>query len=841
MAKGEARKRNNPKGSTQATQKNQSDAQEAKSPPTKNKSSLPNLMKQKKKKQNAAMNLDDFRIIFGIIGVLCIFMIVGYVIYQNVLKERIRKPLGVIPIIAHNATSASVDPRRFWGSYRPGNYFGMKTRSPNSPVAGLMWIAQHGQPKLRHWCDHGDGLRKYGWVEHDGINFGVQDIVDDGFELQTKFVKQPGGNHGGDWTAKISAKSTPGREKSVLSLIFYFALDGEGILQPIVKKKQLVGISGKTKDLGEFKMEFTTSSTQLEALNYLYSYAPTLKDIKDTVFNSFELKQYDESVKSQYIALGGHVMAREHVGKENIIAFQVTTPVPFEMEVIFESGSVSERRERLAGKAFTRSFKKHQQDFHSKFENVFKLEKAGYNSKEIAFAKAALSNMLGGVGYFYGSSIVQSVHNEKPISYWQSALYTGVPSRSFFPRGFLWDEGFHNLLISKWNSEISKDIIGHWLDLMNVEGWIPREQILGDEARARVPGEFVVQKNLNANPPTFFLPLKQLVKEMIKSSKSEDKTYLENLFPRLKAWFNWYNVTQSGSTVSSYRWHGRDAKTKLELNPKTLTSGLDDYPRASHPTDDERHVDLRCWMALAAGIMADVAKSLGQNSEEYIATYNMLTDNRLLDEFHWCPKTQRYCDYGLHTDQARLQRPKPPKNLQPGHAPPQHIDLPKERFVLQEPKPQFITSYGYVSLFPFLLQILEPNSPKLNRILKDITKPDLLWTPYGLRSLARNSPFYKKFNTEHDPPYWRGNIWINLNYLAVRALNHYASVEGPSQNLARDIYKQLRDNIVKNIYKEYERTGYIWENYDDMSGEGKGTHPFTGWSALVVLMMAENY
>lgn len=29
---------------------------------------------------------------------------------------------------------------------------------------------------------------------------------------------------------------------------------------------------------------------------------------------------------------------------------------------------------------------------------------------------------------------------------------------------------------------ISMDIIGHWLDLLNSDGWIPREQILGAEA-----------------------------------------------------------------------------------------------------------------------------------------------------------------------------------------------------------------------------------------------------------------------------------------------------------------------------------------------------------------------
>ncbi len=71
-----------------------------------------------------------------------------------------------------------------------------------------------------------------------------------------------------------------------------------------------------------------------------------------------------------------------------------------------------------------------------------------------------------------------------------------------------------------------------------------REQILGLEARAKVPSEFVVQHNKNANPPTLFLPLQLIVKQLIGSNAPRDREYLQHLLPRLQTWFNWFNTSQ---------------------------------------------------------------------------------------------------------------------------------------------------------------------------------------------------------------------------------------------------------------------------------------------------------
>lgn len=257
--------------------------------------------------------------------------------------------------------------------------------------------------------------------------------------------------------------------------------------------------------------------------------------------------------------------------------------------------------------------------------------------------------------------------------------------------------------------------------------------------------------------------------------------------------------------------------------------GLDDYPRSTHPTDDEYHLDLRCWIALAADVMTRISSVVGDEKAKlkFSETAKYLADNQVLNKLHWSEEHKMYCDYGFHSTNVSLIADPNGKG--------------KIRKVWTPPKYQFVCELGYVSLFPLMFKIIDPNSPKLGHVLDSIENSTQLWTPFGLRSISKTSLYYNVFNTETARPYWRGAIWINLNYLVLRALHQYSGISGPNQSRASKLYKELRINLIKNMFNEYQKTGFVWEQYNDMSGRGQGAHPFVGWSAVIVLIMSEDY
>ncbi|KAG5380374.1 hypothetical protein IGI04_028216 [Brassica rapa subsp. trilocularis] len=754
-----------------------------------------------------------------LLGIAVIYFVINRIVVSH--ESQRQTPRVITPFPAPKLMDLSMfqgehKESLYWGTYRPHVYFGVRARTPQSLVAGLMWLGVKDEMYvMRHFCENSDDLSSFGWREHNGRDFGRQELVENDMILETSFVKSKGdgsSGYGGDWSVRIDVKNKglSGDAKRSAHLFFYLADEGGSVLNLGRDALDFQGssllVSGSREDVGDWQIHLR-SENQLET-HYSGFKTPHVYNLSDLVQRNLAL---------QARKFGRLQLSDTSEDSSNIYVFQISGKLPFTIDIPFVSGIRGESS-----------------NVEKRLTNLTETVRVG---------KTAMANMIGGIGYFYGQSKIYPESGDNHLLYWPAELYTAVPSRPFFPRGFLWDEGFHQLLIWRWDFRMTLDIVGHWLDLLNIDGWIPREQILGAEALSKVPEEFVVQYPSNGNPPTLFLVIRELIdgiktEKFIASEKDEILSFLERASVRLDAWFQWFNTSQTGKERGSYFWHGRDNTTTRELNPKTLSSGLDDYPRASHPSEDERHVDLRCWMYLAADCMHSITELLGKedkfSKEDYNSTATLLSNFDLLNQMHYDKDHGAYFDFGNHTEKVKLVW----KEVISENG---HLSRQLVRKTSGKPKLRLVPQVGYVSFFPFMSRIIPAESPILEKQLDLISSRSILWSDYGLVSLAKTSSMYMKRNTEHDAPYWRGPIWMNMNYMILSSLHHYSTVDGPYSDKARAIYKELRSNLIRNVVRNYYETGYIWEQYDQDKGTGKGTRLFTGWSALTLLIMSEEY
>ncbi|CAH8581408.1 unnamed protein product [Heterobilharzia americana] len=802
-------------------------------------------------------------------GILLMLVVIAFhqmtIWYQGKL---VVTPIN-LPKVISDASLSERSHSLFWGSYRPGIYFGMKHRSPKSLLFGVMWTTQYSNFKFRYACDQYDGILSYNWLEHDGRTFGTQQIVDIHHIITISFVKPSNDFMASDWTVRISAVSRNYTSvRYPLSVVVYFYYPGDEtdfFIHPIISDQKLTGLQGSSMELSDFHVMFHPSPDRLQ-LSSLKAHIPREDAIKEAMFTGLGVRR-----DNNLLALTGVPQNFNKEQPPNAWFYEVSANVPEFSDVTEPNKPILEVEflrpqnsfRGFYGSSFSEELSRKSRNFHERFAEKFNVDLTKFSDRQVNLSKIAVSNLLGGIGYFYGSSLIRSSNiGPEPVHNWATGLFSATPSRSNFPRGFLWDEGFHGLILARWDPVLAMETVGSWLDLMNAHGWIPREQILGWESRSRVPSEFIVQSDVVANPPSLILTVEALLDRLPRLSISEANEFRRwsmLILPRLHVWYQWFNKTQIGTVPLSYRWRGRNPNEVHQLNPLTLSSGLDDFPRASHPTDDERHIDLRCWMTLFARVMARLAsvvthfmqtdqngssRSKLDETRSLIADYtqwaDLLSEQSELDRLHWSEKLGRYADYGLHTDFVKLELPVLPSEVQ--HT--TNKQAKRIRVVVKPPSLQLVsTSFGYVNLFPLLLRVLPPASPRLPRLLADLSNKELLWSEFGLRSINLKSPFYHTHNTEDDPPYWRGAIWINMNYLAVQALRYYSHNPHTPKSVALEAERltgELTQNLARTVLGELERTGYLWEQYNDQTGHGQRGHPFSGWTSLISLIISDN-
>ena len=267
---------------------------------------------------------------------------------------------------------------------------------------------------------------------------------------------------------------------------------------------------------------------------------------------------------------------------------------------------------------------------------------------------------------------------------------------------------------------------------------------MGAEARSKIPKDFQVQYPNFANPPTLFLVIDELCDILVGNGKynGHQSTHLRNnetgihlmktLYPLMKRHYSWFRMTQAVNMtytrhapgLEGYRWQGRTAK-------HTLTSGLDDYPRANPSHPGELHVDAISWVATMAATLAKVAAFLQEDDEHASFGKGYLDVVRSIDELHWSNEHQSFCDVTVG-------------------------DTHQYKFVCHD---------GYVSILPFALGQLALDDPRVEGILNNLRNPAQLWSSFGIRSLSKEDRFYHTAEN-----CWRSPIWININYLILKEL-----------------------------------------------------------------------
>ena len=145
------------------------------------------------------------------------------------------------------------------------------------------------------------------------------------------------------------------------------------------------------------------------------------------------------------------------------------------------------------------------------------------------------------------------------------------------------------------------------------------------------------------------------------------------------------------------------------------------------------------------------------------------------------------------------------------------------------------------SFLPMFANI--PTKEQAAKMVKTLTNPELLWTELPLSTIAKNHPTYST-------DMWRGGVWLNLNYFAIKGLMNYGY---------KDLAEELKEKILAAVNKWYKKTGAIFEFFDSADKEipykcerkGKPSTPPDwrkhvhsiidfNWSACFTLMFIQN-
>ncbi|MBI5669117.1 MAG: hypothetical protein HZC41_14025 [Chloroflexi bacterium] len=369
--------------------------------------------------------------------------------------------------------------------------------------------------------------------------------------------------------------------------------------------------------------------------------------------------------------------------------------------------------------------------------------------------------------WFGAAPPVLDEYREQYLYAWWIMRSGLVNTRYFFTREALLPSKIHYVGVWHW------DQVFHALAYRHVDTRLAEDQlrIVLDHQRAdgmlpdAIHDEGLVthlEKPVNADvtkPPIMTWAILKLYET------SQHRDFLYEVYDPLTRWNAWWmNANRNGNGLCEYR--------------HPFSSGLDDNPL----WDEGMPVvapDLNTYLVLQNESLGKIARLIGEEAaaERYERQAEELA-SRLIEH--------------LWDEQAGLFR------------------------ALHSGQP--IPTVTPFNLLPLLTGRLP--EPLVERLIANLTNPDLFWTPYPIATVAVS-------DARFDPQQmWRGPVWININYFLVEALKRSGR---------HDLAAALRRKTLELVMRHRD----IYEYYNPLTGDHPPkAAPMFGWSAALFIEMA---
>ncbi len=402
------------------------------------------------------------------------------------------------------------------------------------------------------------------------------------------------------------------------------------------------------------------------------------------------------------------------------------------------------------------------------------------------------------------------------------------PSPKQYPHQWNWDAaliaiGLATFDVPRAQAEIHKLLEGQWGDGMvphilyhnGPSDYFPTPDFWKSE---RSSNALAVQTSGLTQPPVLATAVRTIFER--DGDRAAALGFVRDVYPKLLAWHRWFRAARdphnTGLVAIIHPWEsGMDNSTRwTEALARVPLTTVPEYRRRDrqHVAADERPVagDYDRFMTLIHGyreaswdadrlyrtapfcVQDTFTSAILGRADEDLRFLAELAGEPTAEIDNWLGRTRSAFGTRLWDEEAGLYY---------------DFDLRADQRVRENTCATFMPLYAGLA-----------SEAQAARLVEHLLNPDEYapddTTRYFLPSAAKNSPYFEPRR------YWRGPVWLNINWLVIQGLRRYG-------------YAEVADTLKAHTFELIERGGFA-EYYDPRDGTPCGARDFS-WSAALTL------